>query len=722
MMPALAYGRVPADPQAYVPASGRRTKSSLDRLAWGAVIVLLLAQRGLFRQFALREVVGSYPPYFDQLAYLEQSYETYQRILDHGVITGLGEGMGLKFGHLPMNAGGATLHLEAALLYLMTGPSRLSAISLNFIYFAVFQIVLVAAVRWLTGRWSAAFLALGLLLTTMTGFYFAGGLFDFRFDFGAFCFFGIFICAVVRSGIFDDWRWSVVAGAAAVVLGTHRLITLVYLFGIFGLFLGFLVAFWFVRWNDLPGQQRIQRRVRGTLVAGLIIAFLAGPVLWHHRQAIYGYYIAGHLEKGEKELRARETNTTTFLASIAFYPMHLKDDHLGPVFLVVVYWTLILALLVGIVTAASRLPGTRRPAVPIDFICGYVFLGLCLMVPLAVLTADTAKGQQVAGIMVAPILWLVILAVVMLLEAYRGEPMPAAARYLLHVLATVAMLAGLWVQFTQYTRRTIVSQNPRDVADLVGMYDRMFDDCQAMGWTSPAIAVDCTSDFLYHKNLTILGYERHGVLLSAGGSIGQLQAYPVAELFERMRRSDFAVITRLAGPAPEYQFPFDLQLQELHPQILAWCRQNMTELRRLHVFDRDIDVFIRPSVKMQAAADGWITSDGLTVTGLAAVLRQRPVIEMRGQANFQYLGRVPHVTAALLREGGQIPVPADITASGSSYLITVRLNPGDVPVAGTAEVHIAFDAHFVPREIGANADTRALVMPLPSEAVLKVSS
>ncbi|HZU36936.1 MAG TPA: hypothetical protein VFA18_13540, partial [Gemmataceae bacterium] len=133
----------------------RARPTAINRLAWAAIVLLLLVQFGMFRQFALREVVWSYPAYNDQLAYLEQSYQTYEKILDHGLIDGVLEGMGIHFGHLRMNAAGATLHVQAAVLYLLTGPSRMSALTLNFLYFAMLQVVLVATVRWLTGRWSA---------------------------------------------------------------------------------------------------------------------------------------------------------------------------------------------------------------------------------------------------------------------------------------------------------------------------------------------------------------------------------------------------------------------------------------------------------------------------------------------------------------------------------------------------------------------------------------
>lgn len=703
---------------AQVPHGAARA-GRLNWLAWIGIVLLFLAQWGLFRQFALREVVWAYPTYFDQCAYLEQSYQTYERILDHGLVHGLAEGMGLTRAALPLNAAGATLHPQAALLYLVVGPSRLSAISLNFFYWALFQLVLVGTIRWLAGRWSVAFLGLGLLLTTISGFRDGGGLFDFRLDFMAMCLFGIFLCAVIRSGVFADWRWSLIAGLAAAVLGAFRFITLAYMLGIFGSFFLFLLAQWAWRWHDLHGQPGVHKRIRGLVLSGVVVAALTGPVLWHHRDAINSYYVAGHLKSNEKNLRAEEVGTTTLGASLRFYPHYFLEEHVGYGFPKLVGLVVVAGLIVALVRA-SRGSRTRvAEGDRLELIVALTFMTLGILVPLAVLTADTAKAPQVAGIMVPPLVWLVLLSALTLFAAFREDSISPLSRRALFGMALVAMLAGIYTQFRGYCRHTYLTVYRPEVQRLVTMYDHMTQECQELGWQSPAIANDCIVDWLHHKNLTILAYERHAILFSAGQSLGALDAYPIPELYERLRLSDFAILTRPTGAIQGFQFPFDRQMDQLRPDVLKFCRANMVELEQFHCLDRNVTLFIRPAVKMQAAADGWITSDGMTVTGLAEVLRVWPVIEMRGEANFQYLGRVPGVTAYLpLPDRQRQPVQVQITAAGTHYVIHLRLSPADLPTTGPVSIHVGFDAHFIPRDIGANADTRELVMPLPAEARL----
>jgi len=712
---------VPAAPAAQVAVELRRPLWTTNRIVWCAIFVLLLAQWGLFRQFALREVVWSYPSDYDQLAYLEQSYQTYERILEHGLVLGLEEGMGLRLGHLRMNAAGATLHLQAAVLYLLLGPSRMSALTLNFLYFALLQCVLVATVRWLTGRWSVALLALGLLLTTRTAFFYAGGLFDFRLDFIVLCLLGICICLAIRSNLFASWRWSAVTGLALADLGTFRFVTLAHLAGIAAAFLLFLAILWLAVRSDPSRRRKVERQMIGCAIAGGILLLVAAPVLWHHRQAIHDYYYIGHVTGSEKQIRAEAAGTTTTWASAKYYPTSLVWDHAG-----VRYFKLcgiILAILAAAAAARWALGSVRRRAegflAEFDFPAAAFFLACCILIPLAVLERDQAKSPVVANVAVVPLVWVMVLAATGLAGGRRG--IDWIGRWGLIAAAAVALWTAAGAQFDHYARRTPMSLNRDGIERLLAMYDQMAEQCRAMGWVTPAVAADCiAADYLAHKNLSVLAYERHGYVIDAGQSLGQLQEYSTPELFERLRRSDFVVLSHGTGPPPYYEYPFDRQMRQMHPQLVEWCDENMVALQSLHVFDRDVTLYMRPAVQLQAAADGWITSDGLIVTTLGRMLRSAPHLEMRGQADFRLLHGTPHVHAKLLEAGHEpVDVPATITVTaGTDYLLKADVSPSLVTDDGPVRIRLTFDEHFVPVQIGTSNDPRELVMQVPTSATL----
>src|SRR5262245_49244989 len=229
-------------------------------LAWGAFATLLLFQWALFRQYVEREIASFVPRGFDQATYLEESYRTYEAMLSKGFFRGIQYGL-----HRPF-ANGLLLHVQAAVLYLLFGPTRLAALSLNFFYFAAFQASLLAVLYRLTRRWTVAFFGLGMLLAALTPHGLTGGLMDFRIDFIAFSLFGLLLCVVARSGFFSSPHWSLTAGAVAALLVLFRYLTAVYLVGILGTW-WLLTAARSVLARD-PGQRvSLRRQLLGGMLA-----------------------------------------------------------------------------------------------------------------------------------------------------------------------------------------------------------------------------------------------------------------------------------------------------------------------------------------------------------------------------------------------------------------------------------------------------------------------
>jgi len=108
-----------------------------------------------------------------------------------------------------MHPNGIAFQIQGALLALLLGAGRASLLSLNFLYFAALQVVLFQTLRWKTGNSRLALIAVALLLAQAALMSRAGGIFDYRIDFAAYCTFGFWTCFVLRSGLFKNRRWSV---------------------------------------------------------------------------------------------------------------------------------------------------------------------------------------------------------------------------------------------------------------------------------------------------------------------------------------------------------------------------------------------------------------------------------------------------------------------------------------------------------------------------------
>jgi hypothetical protein len=78
--------------------------------------------------------------------------------------------------------------------------------------FAILQLFAFYTARTVWGNRTYGYLTVGLIVCQMTPWLGTGGLFDFRMDFIAYCLFGVWVCAALRSNLFRDWRWAVAAG------------------------------------------------------------------------------------------------------------------------------------------------------------------------------------------------------------------------------------------------------------------------------------------------------------------------------------------------------------------------------------------------------------------------------------------------------------------------------------------------------------------------------
>jgi hypothetical protein len=682
-------------------------------LPWLGLALLLAVQYGLFRQYAQREVTWMYPYGYDQAVYLGRSYVIYEGILQKGLVDGVWTPLQSP---LP---NGLIFETEASLLYLVLGPSRLTALTLNFLHFALFQVALATTLRWYTRRWSAAFLGLGLLLAAGTPFSVNAGMQDFRLDFAAFCLYGVFLCAVIRSGVFLSRRGSVVVGAVGAALVLTRFITAVHLAGVFAGCLGLLVLLRVLVRHDPARRIDAGRRLGGLVLAGLTLGMLAGPVIWWLRKPILGYYL-GQFNTGESEIRGEEFGARGRLGRLVFYFESVAYDHGGTTLLVLaaLVLTVGLAVIVGrrLLRPGGGVPAATLPAPRLVL----SLAGLSLLVPLTVLTLFNSPSPCVGNVMVGPLVLLVVLAVVGLLATGTRSAGVTA------VLAALVLTGGGYNQFNRFTRSLFPYRGSRTETEAVGtLYDQIGDCCQHHGWSEPRVAFASVSDFLLPSLITSMIHERQGALLQPVGLLGsQINEISEEQAVEAIRKSNIVVLP-LCDDYVRDQYPFVKCMNAYRAHLLEVCGESHVEVGRYKLPQMEVVLLVHP-IDLQGTSGGWMTAAGVTLKVEKGCLKTRRHIELHGP-HFApcYRGKTPSVRAELLVPGrAPRPVPTQIHFGKDSYRINLDVSPEEVP-DGAVQIRLTFDHYFIPSErpdlFGDTPDDRHLVLMAPDRIALRGS-
>jgi hypothetical protein len=710
------------------------------------VALALVLQYFLFRTYALREVVWAYPAAHDQTYYLTISYDTYEHILNEGILGGLNYSIHLR----PPT--GMFYHLQAALLYLFLGPSRLTALTLNFLYFVLLQVVLIATARRLSGRWSTALLAWGLLLSSHSAFSWAGGLMDFRIDFSAACLFGTLICLALRSGLFASRRWSIVVGLAGAYLVLFRFLTLVYLSGVLLIFAVCLALhLW---WERDTLRRHLDRRRLGNLCIAVAIALvIAFPGFYFHRSALMGYYIDGHITGKESAIRL-----LTDGHELLYYPRSLAQEHTGSAFLKLALLSVLAAGLLGTRTSDGEarhprwriaftvalaacsifvindprwggtwfwLGGSAAAAVALGAAAwrhraesgnpllpgaaSSLFLALLLGVPIAALTLDLHRSQVVGNVLVSPLLWLAVLPAVV--WGSRTAAVRDSVGWT--TLGVVAILTGAFTHLGYYSGHWQMTARRADNERLLDLHDAVARTVTANGIAHPIFSLTSNPDHLPHRISQVLMYERHGVARTFFPKLGGFYDCSEKEAHEAMNGSDFII---LAHPENSVT-PFEQAMTALLPKLRTYCDEHFVLLGTYRIFGDDVRLYTR-GIGMKGGESGWITADGLTMTIPGRVLRGRR-LDLEGPRGGP-LRDMPHVHADLTAAGrSPLVVPATLDNMGGTYRLCVECKGIDLSPNDNVEIHLSFDRWFIPAELGINTDHRRLVLPTPASMQLR---
>ncbi|WLA68021.1 hypothetical protein [Bradyrhizobium diazoefficiens] len=512
-------------------------------------------------------VAPFYPQAFDQLSYYLETYDLADKIRAYGMA------------ELPKalfesgNATGTTFALQGSLISLIGGVSRTTFLTINVIYLLAAQFIVFLTVRSLS---SSAFgwTALALLTSASTLFNGAGGLYDYRIDFTAMCLYGICISLILWSRVFLDCRKAAIAALVCILLVYARFFTAIYIAGV----LAFLLAIQIAQWMQAtsPEHDLARQRARNIFWCGCLIALVCIPRLYVSRDAIYNYYMIGHVLGEEKFIRASELGIHGLLAHLLYYPRSVIGSHIG-----VLTW-IIAALLAILSFRQIPISATKAFQRLHSYRLEFTTLFVATLVPLALLTANLSKSQVVGGIVTIPIVLIMILIGIALWP--RGTSIRIAGR--IFDVAVLAVSAGLIVFFLRASPWPNV-QKRADLDRFSLMGTEIARYAADRNLTKISLSVDRVSDFInvgiprlfsierFHRNLMVEGLFGHGQY--------GIFATPREDALRLYANSDVIVMTD-PNKDRAHPYPINTKIREYWPELWQWANQN----RRL-IFSTTID-------------------------------------------------------------------------------------------------------------------------------------
>lgn len=638
---------------------------------------LFVAEYLIFSSQFKQQIEQNYPLAYDQSSYYLQTYQLLNAFYS--------QGWSVLFSR--SGATGATFPMQAMLLALINGVSRFSFLSLNLVYFLSLQAVLFFTVENKTSDRFQAWISVALVLALSTIFNVAGGLYDFRIDFSAMCLYGIFVCAILNTKTFSDFRWSIAVGAIGALIVSMRFITIAYVGPVLLLLFVALVIRSWLSPNVRP------RQVRNSFLSGIVTLMIAGPFLWSAKELLYEYYGIGHALGSEGAVRAAEFGVNSTLDYIWFYPKSLFQDHLGLPF----GWMAGIFMVVGAIVVGTRREYFHFRRSSFDFLV----IILSIFVPIIILTIDVSKSPVVGGVVCIPVILLLVLL--------SGPRWPLAIAW---PCAIAASVFGFFV----FVSNANLRQHYLSDADLVTVNQINETIAQYVIDTElavPKLALDRLDDYLNAVTISLANFKNFRRDMPAFPRIETTLATSVSGVdaetaLNAVRASDVFVLTD-----PEKGrggiYPFDQAMKEVWPRLAGFSEDNLFKLADVKIRGIPYRVFVGSPIRIDGLSADWATADGMTVMIDRKFLKQAPFIELDGRSFTAWLGSGLTITT---NSSGKLPVRYHEENGKYRIIVDARnASGGD----GLASIKLEFDRYFVPRALGINEDTRKLVIGSPTE-------
>lgn len=581
------------------------------------------------------------------------------------------------------------------LIYLfLFGKSRLSLLSVNFTLFALVQAVGFYSIKKISGNNKLGYAFIGLFLMIKSPFFEAGGLFDYRMDFSAFCLYTCWTTTFMAAHYLKNKRMYYLSAIFCGLVLMFRSNTLAYI-GI--AFLLFECTYVFIL-----KEQKLKNEIMSLIKYAGVVIISGGWYILLESKALYNYYMTAHVTSEEPRIRMIEQGIDSLKSYLLFYPKSLYQHHLGKLLSYVLIFLIILTLLSIVINRKKEKIKIEKNECSAFLACIYGFLA-----PFIVLTIDISKSAVVICTAAGTAVILVIFFIIITYNRKFWK------NKILYAIAGIAILLGLF-NYIDNTTKIHTGYERETQKEMLAINECMEEYLIDNNLQNANLLVDRICDALTTDVLTVLTYENYGRYVDMGYAWNVMNTYhnyTEEEVNSALEKADLMVLSKELYLGNSV-YPINSSYDKYREFMLQYAERNLYKLGEFMLNGEEVLVFGKAQARVISTWSEWmgteknwlifnkpnnrgkiIILEGNLGGGLNNESEILPVIEYNGQK-----------------------IPCNTAIDNERYRITVDITDLEPDLYN---LEIKFENCFVPAELGVNEDTRSLVIMSPDYVSFK---
>lgn len=651
-------------------------KNSIWKWFWIASFII---QFLLFRTYCYREIISYIPENMDQVGYIGITYNIYDMFLQGKVLQCLDFAIN--------NGVNSGMMLIGAINLFVFGFTRFSLLLPNFIAFFLCEITISGVCVRITKSRYAALIFQGLFLMTEAIFAAVGGIFDYRWDFLAFCVYTIWL-AYLLEYLYTNERCPFFCSAATGgILLFIRLNTVLYLGSI--LFIVIIAKLLLC----LKGERK-SCLIDWLKYSGVLL-LTGGWYLLINFRNFFNYYFSALFTSSSREAWQIHMNMKD---NLLFYPKLLWTALVGKR-----QMTTIIILCVVAITLLSL---SKKSTIKNKKFVLFTLL-LAWIVPYGILTAMDNKNSAAAMILISSLL----LCPIFLLGDVGdiGRKVFPVIAFAIVLMGQGGFLLNMMSSYPYHTKED--AQGYVMANDIVAEYMKVND------MDSAEIIFDRLHGNFFPNTIEVYSRETKERSVSITYAINSMKKdylmsqFDDDEIVRGLEKADFLVINKYEYTVAS-NFNTDLILEKNRELLKIFAEENMYLVGEVSCGGNELKIYAKPILTVETEWYDWLGQNNTDID-IRNVQEEMTFLVLEGEYGYSL---ADHTVYTVNQNGRSIPAELTTNEAQTKYRIKIDISNCDMQ---HDKIHLTFGSCFVPQELFESEDNRKLTVCYPSEVYLE---